>query len=167
MDIRLVARLNPTERSGLARLLTAVVDEGASVGFLPPLAVDEAEVYWGALPEPATRLLVAEEDGRIVGTVQLQLAERANGRHRAEVAKLLVVPARRRRGIGRALMDRMEEVAWGEGRTLLVLDTREGDASNALYRSLGYVEVGRIPAYARSADGRLDGTVIYYKLLGG
>jgi ribosomal protein S18 acetylase RimI-like enzyme len=58
-----------------------------------------------------------------------------------------------------------EAEAGRRGRTLLVLDTRAGDVSNRLYRSLGYVEAGRIPRFARSAGGRLDDTVIYYKEL--
>ena len=41
-------------------------------------------------------LVVAERDGRIVGTVQLQPAESENGAHRGEVAKLLVHPEWRR-----------------------------------------------------------------------
>ena len=52
-----------------------------------------------------------------------------------------------------------------EGRTLLYLDTREGDTSNDVYRALGWVEAGRIPKWARSASGTLDGTVFYYKEL--
>ena len=44
-----------------------------------------------------------------------------------------------------------------------MLDTREGDPSNRLYKSLDYREVGKIPEYAISPNGALDATVIYYK----
>ena len=142
-----------------------MVAEGASVGFLPPLSRADAQLYWSDVLGPNTVLLVAERDGRIVGTVQLRLAPQANARHRAEVAKVLVEPGNRRQGIARALMLRIEEIALESGRTLLILDTRAGDVSNDLYRALGYQEVGRIPRYARSADGELAATVIYYKEL--
>jgi hypothetical protein len=46
-------------------------------------------------------VLVARDDGRIVGTVQFELACRLNQPHRAEVAKLLVHPSRSR-GAARA-----------------------------------------------------------------
>ena len=46
-----------------------------------------------------------------------------------------------------------------------MLDTREGDPSEQLYRSLGWQFAGTIPRYAQSAGGALDGTAIYYKLL--
>jgi ribosomal protein S18 acetylase RimI-like enzyme len=90
---------------------------------------------------------------------------RANGLHRAEVAKLMVHRAARRRGIARALMLALEDHARRLGRTTLVLDTRQGDPSERLYQSLGYQLAGAIPEYARSADGTLDATAIYYRLL--
>lgn len=164
--IRVAEQLTPEEIERLAQLLVAVVDDGASVGFLPPLDPEEARHYWREAPGPDAALLVAEDEaGQIVGSGQLHLERRANGRHRAEVAKLMVQPSARRRGIGRRLMERLEAIAREEGRTLLVLDTREGDPSNELYRSLGWVEAGRIPRYARSANGELHATVFYYKEL--
>ena len=71
----------------------------------------------------------------------------------------------RRLGIGRALMVRVEEEARALGRMTLVLDTREGDPSERLYLSLGYVKAGVIPQYARSANGELHTTAFFYKLL--
>ena len=165
LRISIVSRLDADALTQLTDLLIAVVAEGASVGFLPPLARADAQRYWSGVPGPDTVLLVAEREGRIVGTAQLHLAAQANARHRAEVAKVLVDPEARRQGIGRALMQWIEEAARQAGRTLLILDTRAGDVSNGLYRSLGYVEVGEIPRYARSADGQLAATVIYYKEL--
>jgi ribosomal protein S18 acetylase RimI-like enzyme len=78
----------------------------------------------------------------------------------------MVAPAFRRRGVGRALMDALEEEARRHNRVLLFLDTRAGDPANDLYLGTGYTEAGRIPQFARSATGDLDDTVLYYKLLG-
>ena len=100
-----------------------------------------------------------------MGSAQLDLAMRANARHRAEVSKVMVHRRARRRGIGRALMLALEEHARRLGRTTLVLDTRQGDPSEALYRALGWTFAGAIPCYARSATGALDATALYYKLL--
>lgn len=88
-----------------------------------------------------------------------------NGKHRAEIAKLMTHPDFQRRGIGRVLMEEAEKLAKEKGISLLVLDTREGDVSNHLYSSLGFVEVGKIPNYARSTEGYLDTTVYYYKII--
>jgi acetyltransferase len=153
----------------LVELLRDATESGASIGFLPPLSDEEAMAYWTgniAQMERGTRLLlVAREDGRVVGSVQLEFATKPNATHRAEVQKLLVHRSYRNRGIGRALMAAMEEAARQAGRTLLVLDTIEGDVAEGLYRRMGYVCAGTIPQFARSTAGVLETTVIFYRLL--
>lgn len=169
----LIERLDATQTAqsipALARLLQDTVASGASVGFLPPLSEEEASAYWrevvSALREPYRILLVAREAEEIVGAVQLDLASRANGSHRAEVIKLMVHTSQRRKGIGRALMQAIETEARRADRTTLVLDTRQGDPSEILYSNVGYLKAGSIPAYARSANGELHTTVFFYKLL--
>ena len=112
------------------------------------------------------RILVARQNGRIVGTVQLDLDTPPNQPHRAEVTKLLVHPEARRQGIARQLMVALEEAARSARRTLLTLDTWTGSHAEQLYRSLGYTVVGVIPRYARgSITKELDGTTIMYKEL--
>lgn len=147
----------------LSQLLKEVVDLGASIGFLPPLSLVDARQYWEDVLEPGVILYVAFKDEQIAGTIQLHLSQKQNGLHRAEIAKLLTHPQYRSNGVARALLKEAENRAKAEGRSLLVLDTREGDPSNHLYRSSGYVEAGKIPFYCISENGQLDPTVIYYK----
>jgi len=163
--IRETATLTDDQFVQLTRLLVAVVDDGASIGFHLPLAELEAADYWRGVLTPHRVLLLAEDGDRIVGTAQLHLESRTNGRHRAEVAKVMVHPDARRRGIARSLLQRLEDVARREARTLLILDTREGDPSNVLYQEFGYIEVGKIPRYVTNEVGEYQATVIYYKLL--
>ena len=156
--------------SDLAELLQACVQNGASVGFVLPLPIEEAARFWRGLAPSVTEgsrlLLVARADGRIAGTVQLSLAVMPNGRHRAEINKLLVHPESRRRGIARALMIEAEALARCRDRTLLVLDTANGEAAEPLYASLGYERVGIVPDYAITPWGVLEATTIMYKRLG-
>ncbi|TAK20196.1 MAG: GNAT family N-acetyltransferase [Chloroflexota bacterium] len=161
--IRELAGLDPPILDQLASIVIDCVADGASIGFVAPLLPPEAREFWRSVETPSVRLLIAEVEGTVVGTVHLQLATRANGLHRAEVAKLLVAPMMQRRGIARRLMNAIESVARREGRCLLVLDTREGDPSNLLYQSMAYVEVGRVPRYVRSSERVFEATVIYYK----
>jgi ribosomal protein S18 acetylase RimI-like enzyme len=147
----------------LSELLVKVVENDASIGFLPPLQFSEANQYWLNVLNPEVLLFVAKINNHIVGSVQLQLCTKQNGGHRAEIAKLMTDPNCRRNGIGRSLMNKAEERAKQEGRSLLVLDTREGDPSNLLYSSIGYIQAGKIPYYAKSANGELHSTVFYYK----
>lgn len=163
-----LSEVSPQEQQALCALLTDCVAGGASIGFLPPLSAEAAQAYWQGVAvnveSGSTLLLVARLDGEIVGSLQLALAGKANARHRAEVEKLMVSPAARRQGIAMALMSALDPLAAQHGRTLLVLDTREGDVSEQVYQRCGYSRVGVIPQFARSADGSLDGTVLYYRL---
>lgn len=153
----------------LCDLLCDAVDSGASIGFMPPMNSLGALAYWYSVREAIdseSRLLFAAfDDEGAVGTVQLELAMRANAVHRAEVMKLMVHRRARRSGVGTSLMLAMEKEARLLERPLLVLDTRKGDPSEALYIKLGYNVVGEIPYYARSADRELHTTVFFYKLL--
>lgn len=154
----------------LSSLLVDAVDSGASIGFLPPMEEATARAFWhgvaNTLVPTERRLLIAEEDSTILGSVQLGLATQPNAAHRAEVMKLFVRKSARGRGIGARLMTALENLARSLGRELLVLDTRQGDDAERLYRRLGYLEAGAIPRYAESADGTRDATVIMYKELG-
>ncbi|GAA4369678.1 GNAT family N-acetyltransferase [Hymenobacter saemangeumensis] len=156
----------------LAGLLQHVVDGGAALGFLAPLSPEGATAYWQEVVqdlEAGPRLLLVArhaETNEVLGTVQLDPATRPNGLHRAEVAKMMVHSKARRQGIGRQLLQALETQARQLGRTTLVLDTREGDVAEPLYQGMGYQRAGRIPDYARSSDGTLHATVVYYKLLG-
>jgi GNAT superfamily N-acetyltransferase len=143
------------------------VHSGASVSFVLPFSIEDAQAFWRAIP--ASRIvLVARLEGRIVGTVQFDPDTPPNQPHRAEVKKLLVHPAARRRGIARALMLAVDDHARRANRSLLTLDTVTGGPAEALYRSLGYAVTGAIPTYALNFDSTvLESTTIMYKALVG
>jgi acetyltransferase len=151
-------------------LLVDSVESGASVGYLLPFDRKLAEDFWRVnIAEVAagTRIVIAAFDGDdVAGAVHLALAMRPNSMHRAEVQKLLVHTRHRGQGLARRLMQAAEEEAVANGRTLLILDTKEGDAAEGLYEKLGYVRVGAIPRYVRSTRGDgWDATVVFYKQL--
>lgn len=159
------------EAEVLADILHACVHAGASISFILPFTPADALAFWRgpvALGVAAGRrdLLVARNQDRIVGTVQLNRDTPPNQSHRADVAKLLVHPQARRLGIARRLMGEVEAVARQRGRWLLTLDTRAGDAAEPLYQALGYVRVGIIPDYARAPDApRYEPCVFFHKRL--
>jgi GNAT superfamily N-acetyltransferase len=166
-----VRRLLPGDSSlvePLCSLLTDAVQSGASIGFLAPVARETAHRYWsGILAALGDSLLlwVAESRGQVVGSVQLALCEKENGRHRGEVQKLFVLTSARGLGISSLLMQAAEAAARAEGRTLLVLDTLLGSHAENVYRHLGWQRAGEIPAFAAAPDGELFPTVYYFKRL--
>lgn len=99
----------------LVALLQDSVHNGSSVGFLPPLTFEAAEEYWLETLDEVARgkriLLVSSEGADVTGAVQLALATKQNGLHRAEVQKLVVHTGFRNRGIARALLGAAEESA--------------------------------------------------------
>ncbi|HEY4173026.1 MAG TPA: GNAT family N-acetyltransferase [Rhodopila sp.] len=154
----------------LADILIACVAAGASVSFLPPLSREKATAFWHRIAREVgagTRVLVAAwRNGALVGTGTLDLATAENQPHRAEVQKILVHPDARRGGLGHQIMQALEAAAETAARSLLTLDTRAGEAGEALYRAEGWQEGGRIPGYALSADGAPHDTVLFWKRVG-
>ena len=153
-----------------ADILIACVAEGAGVSFWHPLSQETARAFWHqAARDVATggkRLIGGWVDGVLAGTVTLALAPQQNQPHRADIAKVLVDPAFRRTGLARRMMLAAEQEALRLGRTLLTLDTRSGSAAEALYRDMGWTEVGRIPGFALLANGTAeDDTAFFWKRL--
>ncbi|MBE3640168.1 GNAT family N-acetyltransferase [Mangrovicoccus algicola] len=155
----------------LCGVLADCVAAGAAVGFLAPLSAGAARGFWQDTVRPALaagerRLFLARDAGRVVGTVQLLIAMPPNQPHRCEIAKMMVHPGWRRRGIGRALMGAALAAASAAGRRLVTLDTKQGDAAEPLYRGLGFETAGVIPDYARDPEGGgLHATVLMYRRL--
>lgn len=154
----------------LADLLIDCVEGGASIGFLLPLSRERAVAFWrrmaGDVARGARKLLIAEDERGICGTVQLILEVPENQRHRADVGKVLVHHRARRRGLGAALIRGAEAEALASGRTLLVLVTRTGGDAARLYERLGWVYVGDVPGFARLPHGEPCPMSYYYRELG-
>lgn len=154
-----------------AGLLHACVHAGASINFVMPFPMAEAEAFWTHKVLPPLRrggllVLAARSQGRLAGSVQLDHDTPPNQPHRVELRKMIVHPDFRRRGIGRALIDEAERRAVALRRSLITLDTRAGDVAEGLYASMGFIAVGTVPAYARDVfSDRLDGATIMYKAL--
>jgi len=92
-----------------------------------------------------TIVLVAVEDGAIVGSLTLEITRRVNEgddpleARRAHIRMLGVAPARQGRGIGTALMREAEARARAAGKTEITLHTTEPmTAARAMYAGLGY-----------------------------
>jgi GNAT superfamily N-acetyltransferase len=154
----------------LADILVDAVAHGASVNFMADFSHPKARMFWQdqlpGLTNRTKRLFVAEHRNRLLATALLTFAHQPNAPHRAEIGKMLVHSTARRQGIGRRLLALVETAAHQAGRTLLLLDTETGSAGDLLYRSCGWVEIGRIPDHAFRPDGRLAETTAFYKTLG-
>lgn len=169
-----VLRLSPDDiraraADGLAALLCDAVDGGASIGFLAPLEAAEAAAWWRTAAEDAERgvreVWAAYGPGdEVLGAVTLVRDGKANGRHRGEIARLVVHRSARGRGLGARLLATAEAHAAAQGLTLLVLDTETDSPAERLYRAAGWTPAGTVPDFAAAPDGTLRPTTLYYKL---
>lgn len=137
-------------RADLVALLLDAVAHGSSLGFLASLTPTEASSYWcevrAAMQTDARLLWFAEREGRVVGTVQMELCQKRNGVNRAEVQKLLVHSGAQRQGIARRLMQEVEEVARSLQRGLLYLDTEAGSPAEPFYLACGFTYAAGLPS---------------------
>jgi GNAT superfamily N-acetyltransferase len=166
-----IRSLSPQEAAAqigaLSRVLIDCVEGGASVSFMLPMTQEKADAFWTGVAEGVAAgdrvVLVAEEGGEVVGTVQVVLRQPENQPHRADISKMLVHRKARKRGVGAALMLAAEEAARRAGKTVLVLDTVTGSDGERLYARLGWQRVGVIPNYALWPQGGLCDTTYFHK----
>jgi len=169
ISIRPISKKETSLILPLCDLLIDSVHNGASVGFLAPLSTERAERYWESVFTSLSENLLlwaAEDQEKVVGSVQLALCEKENGLHRAAVQKLFVFSSERGKGIASRLLAAVEVEARRLGRSLLVLDTESGSKAEAVYRHLGWQAAGVIPGYACDPSGRLHAAAWYYKQIG-
>ncbi len=159
---------NDTDFDQLCETLIETVAGGGSISFMHPVSKEKALAFWKKIAtdvaDGARILLIARDANQeIIGTVQSILAQPENQPHRADIAKMMVHPRARRRGIAAALMQEIERLTFAAGKTVLVLDTETGHAASLLYRKLGWQAAGDIPDYALLPHGGLCSTTYFYK----
>ena len=142
---------------GALDVFEAVVAEGRWLGTQPPVdRVERSQRWLAALDDPHQVMLVAVDDGRVVGHLGLEVA--AYG-----VASLgmSVAAASRGRGVGTALLGEALAVAPSLGAHKLALQVWPHNAAAlALYRKFGFVEEGRLRRHYRRGNGELWDAVV-------
>jgi ribosomal protein S18 acetylase RimI-like enzyme len=113
---------------------------------------------------PGTEVLVAVDDGRILGTVMLEPwhpgSEVARGPHEAEMRALAVAPAARGRGVGATLVQAVLDRAAARGAGWMVLSTQPAMATaQRLYQAQGFTRMpdrdwAPVPGFTLLAYGR-------------
>lgn len=105
------------------------------------------------LATPGTFALIAEEGA---GFVMLRVAA-----GESEVLTLAVLPAARRRGIATTLLSAAAQRAQKMGATELFLEVDETNLpAIALYKRLGFTQIGLRPHYYQGSDGERHDAVV-------
>ena len=140
MKIEAVAPHRP-DAAAILRSYLREIAERYNGRPMPEAELDELllEEHSDDLEPPTGLLLLArDEDGTVVGCVGLRWLDP----RMAELTRMYVPPAARRRGIASGLIAAVEDEARQRGATVMRLDTR-GDLveARALYPKHGYVEI--------------------------
>ncbi|GAA1292260.1 N-acetyltransferase [Planotetraspora silvatica] len=149
----------PEVRRELVDCWVGVTNAGGAAGFpFPPVTFDEvaavADQIISGLDPRGSRLLLATVDGVLAGWVNVRRDANPLIAHWGTVHHLQTHTAYRRRGIGAALMNRLEDVARDEmGLEQLRLAARGGVGLEHFYGGLGWKEIGRWPGALRLAPG--------------
>ncbi len=150
--------------AGIWPIWRDVVAAGDSYVWLPGTPEDEARAEW-MLPPPA-EVWVAEDEGRVVATALLQPNKAGLGDHVAN-AGFMVDPSAAGRGVGRrlaeAVLDRARDAGYVAMQFNAVVATNE--RAVALWRSMGFEEVGRVPrAFRHAQHGPVDLLLMHRRL---
>lgn len=130
--------LNNTPNIGRTADLTMPIDLPIPDG--PPQAFPDLADVEASFVHAGGDFIVVEKDDAIVGMGGFR--PRPDGR--AEMLRVRVHPARRRLGVGRAVVGELEKRARDMGFVGMDLDTATNQPEAvAFYRALGYREVGR------------------------
>jgi ribosomal protein S18 acetylase RimI-like enzyme len=148
MSDPLVRAAGAADAEAVGRLLHAFNTE---YGYPTPGPSALAERIRELLPGGETRVLLAgdDPDGLAVLRFRPSIWTRAL---ECYLAELYVVPERRGRGLGRALMESAIELARADGADRMELGTSDDDvAARGLYESLGFI----------NREGGPDGPLMY------
>jgi ribosomal-protein-alanine N-acetyltransferase len=103
----------------------------------------------GLLPMTGVWLTVARDGGEPIGFALSRIAA-----GEAELLLLAVRNGAQRRGAGKMLLDRFISDAQSRGAEKLHLEVRDGNHAIALYKRVGFREIGRRINYYRGASGQ-------------
>jgi ribosomal protein S18 acetylase RimI-like enzyme len=125
-----------------AEICNLVRELAETVGDSPPAEEVIRARLEEFLNEPRARVLVAEDEGEVVGGTSFWIKpDLAHGDTVVEVPMLVVAEDHRRAGVGKLLMEEVRNVASENGASQIELvATRANVTARAFYRSLGFVE---------------------------
>lgn len=131
-----------------AALLAAMSRELIECGLAPSWGA--ARIAWH-VRHPDSVVLTARCALAIAGFAMMRYGDDS-----AHLNLLAVAPAHRRRGVGRALLQWLEETALTAGSFIIGLELRAGnEAARAFYDALGYRVLGEVPGYYQGVEAAL------------
>lgn len=155
----------PVDDDAIWALLEPVFRAGDTYAIDPDIGRAAALAYW---VRPGGAVFLAETGGAALGTFYIRANAGGGGAHVAN-AGFVTAPPARGRGVARAMLRQAEAEARRRGFRAMqfnfVVETNA--AALHIWRSEGYVEVGRLPGvFHHPREGRVDALVMFKPLEG-
>jgi GNAT superfamily N-acetyltransferase len=143
------------DHAALFSAYSRIVEERNGFPHAPPLSREEFDDYW---LQHSSAVWVATLDEHLAGAYYVKPNFVGRAAHIANAGYFVVEPFRRQ-GLGRSLVEHSLHEARGLGFDAMQFNlVFASNPARAMYRSLGFVEIGRVPA---AVDG--EDAVIYWR----
>ncbi|MBL6275377.1 GNAT family N-acetyltransferase [Micromonospora fiedleri] len=162
MEIRIATA---DDWSGIWPFLREIVAAGQTYTWPRDVGAEQARGMW-LVPAPGRTVVAVEADGTVLGSAKLTPNQLGPGAHVAN-ASFMVAPWAAGRGIGRALGRHVLDLARADGYRAMQFNAvvASNTRAVALWRSLGFEVVGRIPeGFHHPDEGYVDLLVMYQRL---
>lgn len=138
----------------------AIVKAQETYAYDPALNIEQARELWLNLP---LHTLVAEQDGELLGSYYLKANAAGPGNHVCNCG-YMVTEAARGRGVARLMCEHSQQLARDSGFQAMQFNSvvSSNSVAVALWNTLGFETVGRLPrAYRHARLGLVDCLVMF------
>jgi ribosomal protein S18 acetylase RimI-like enzyme len=159
----LIREATNKDRDAVWEIIRQVIAGGDTYVFAPDTPREEMLDYWFS---PEKHVYVAEDDGKIVGTIWLKANQPGLGNHVGNAA-YMVAPDAKGKGVGKAMGEFSLVEARRLGFTAMQFNfvVKSNKAAVRLWKSIGFEIIGEIPdAIRHSKNGLTNAFIMYRKL---
>ena len=147
----------------ISSIILPVFQEGATYAVNPNISAAEAWEYWSGAGRD---VFIAEDDGAILGTYYLKANQAGRGSHVCNCGYITGAQATGK-GIARAMCHHSLTTARDRGYLAMQFNfvVSTNDRAIALWKSLGFMIVGRLPrAFAHPTAGFVDAYIMWREI---